>query len=392
MALKTFVLFFAFVLAALADECEDYSYAPSAAASIADEGSQLEKGSNFQNAYDILSRILGSYQTNSRDQIYYGLSSENYYAVFDCASPAYSLSEFCSNGRTFVFVVRDFDFFQDGFLHYYRVRQNGFLENRPFADSTVVFTTTAQVWYQQGDGWTDYYEIAEGTRGKSYANSFSDGVAGADRLPSEPCGPCLTGSYPVPIALSWGNGNAPDGSEAISVGDIEAVAKYLIGIITGMTEEIILEAYVGYSNQYFYSVGDCRSKSIKDCTDNWILYARNDFVFGTDSLNTVLLDSDGDFDSQPSASSEEFPTTERPWYIQQNGWADPFTAVTTGNSVRSFSVYFNGGVAASEITLGPDDTCVYGRNGIYETSFYCSAEKLLLSVSLVLLSLVFALF
>ena len=73
------------------------------------------------------------------------------------------------------------------------------------------------------------------------------------------------------------------------------------------------------------------------------------------------------FASQPSASSEEFLTTDRPWYIQQNGWADPFTAVTTGNIVRSFSADFYGGVAASEMTLGPNNTCVDGRNGIYET-------------------------
>jgi len=145
-------------------------------------------------------------------------------------------------------------------------------------------------------------------------------------------------------------------------------AQNMISGIRSMTEEIFIEVFVGFWNGDFYSIGDCRS-STQNCTNpGYNLFFRNAALIGNNSLVTIHLNLDGNVDSDQKIG-DIFPTTERPWFVIQNGWTSTYTSTTTGWTVRAYSQAFKYGIAAGEVQLSSTGDCYLGRNGQYSSGY-----------------------
>jgi len=325
-------------------------------------------------------------------EFYYGLASGNFYSVVDCHSPGYIGSTACVPGTRFTFTARNFVFFKDQVIHFWRTDGNGNLVGTSFGKGTATYDPTGRPWFLQGSGWTGtYFTYENGVLGKTYYKSFSGGVAGGDRYPSEPCSACLMGSFPVPWSAYW-SAHQAGGASLTTVVQIQDYARDMIAAVRSYTDEIFSEIHVGFENNVSYTLADCNHANQK-CRPGYYFYARNDFVYGNQSLIRYHLDINGRLDASGQMVIESFWPHAQPWYIISDGWTDLYTSATSGTVVRSFSLSFDGGVASANLhqftSLG---FCYKGRNGDYPPGYYTSGgNQLAAAIPLALLGLLFRL-
>jgi hypothetical protein len=106
----------------------------------------------------------------------------------------------------------------------------------------------------------------------------------------------------------------------------------------------LVNLYVGFKNNDFYMVKNCKSKlnidSVSYCKTNsfsYLAYIRNSKVFGGSLLRNIYgIDSSGNLDSTKIATeSSNYNATERAWYKIRNGYTD-VQSFASGGSGRSF--------------------------------------------------------
>jgi hypothetical protein len=375
-------------------ECLDNSYAPDAARALA-VVSNLETGNNAANAFNQMWPIFNAI-TGPRVSLFYGISSNgNFYTLEDCSSPVFNGYSPCAGQAGLVFGWKSWQAYGDNMIHYFAVTPEGTVNT--FANQLVAvgpFFVTSQHWFRPlRSGWNDG-ELAPGSPllsvdGTVYNAGFVTGSAGANRFNGEACGSCLTGSFP--FAWSPGYAQIPTGSRATTEEEVQVAGKAIIDYVRGMTEEIFLEAYVGFDDGTFYDIGDCRH-SAHGCPANstYVFFIRNDDVYPPGRLNEVYTDPEGVF-TTPVFVEDDYDPRIRPWYILGNGWSR-FVSETTNETILGFSADFQGGVVASEINLGIRGTCEEGRNGEYDPSFYCAGNSLVATLAFVFASLAVMMF
>jgi hypothetical protein len=330
-------------------------------------------------------------------EIFNAFDDDDFNGIINCMNVFSNSNPICGAGGN-VFLRRSFSSYGDTFLRQYAIVNGQIdLNAAELAQGTTPFFPTEQFYYNT-QGWS-FIPDRQGDR--IYVESFDNGIGAAIRDFAEVCGSCLRGSLPVPFSTAYAAVALGATSPTTNDG-IEVQAQSLINVMKGMTDEIFVEAYVGYSNSEFYGIGDCRSRT-QSCPDErqgpdnevvvYAYYVRAESYFGNPDLHTLFLNDRGENITEATRGDPYDPTV-RPWFVNGTGWAPSFTSATTGRQVRSYSVAFNGGgVTAAEIELDHNGLCFAGRNGQYEPSFYCSsAEKVVMSLSLVFLAIVFALF
>jgi hypothetical protein len=318
--------------------------------------SNLETGTNFANA---LSQLWSAYTASSNPngvELYYGLSSGNWYALANCLSPVMAGSLMCNGKSQYVFIVRNTKKFGDQFRRAYNTDDDGSLVGGPFYQTKVAYNPTTRPWYQSGFGWTSPYTYAgSGYTGVTYYHSFDGGVAGGDRYGGEPCSACLTGSFPIPWAVSWA-ARQSGGESLFTVTQVQDYAQEMIATVRGFTSEVFLSVYIGFSNGYYYGISDCRNENVDCVGQGFLLSTRNDVVFGNDSLVQYQLDRQGRIISAEKYFDSYDPRT-RPFYTQGQGWG----AVTSVGDlkVRSYSAILDGAVTAASVPLTSSGRCFY---------------------------------
>jgi len=112
-----------------------------------------------------------------------------------------------------------------------------------------------------------------------------------------------------------------------------------------------MNSYIGFDNNDFYMIKDCRHE-LTYCnrvesweafgSPNFLAYVRNSFIFGTPERFIFVLDDSGVM-GQFLEVTGEYPTTERTWYSQDDGWGESYkfasTQITTGASSCEVDVY-----------------------------------------------------
>jgi hypothetical protein len=266
----------------------------------------------------------------------------------------------CEGGSQYIFVAVNSAAFKNGYMNAYKTDGAGKLVGTAYAKSTTAYDPRTQPWFKSGSGWVD--------GSATYYESFTGGVAAADRLSTEPCGPCLTGSLPLAWSMYWAAHEA-DGVGITTMAGIISYGQKILKAINAMTSEIFPVVYVGFSNGDFYAISDCRDTNQACPKAGWYLEYVNAAVVGNTSIGFLQLDVNGKVTGTPTFSTDEFPTTQRPWYTIQNGWTDPYADFTTGITLRTFSASFKFGVAAADTYVSNTGSCYIGRNGVYPDGY-----------------------
>ena len=346
-----------------ADECLTFSWASSQVDQLAAQGTDLEKGTNFANALSQLWSVFSSSSDPQRSELYYGLSSGNFYSVANCFSQDYANAPVCAGGTHYIFTARNAKYFGDAKLHAFKTDGNGKIVGNAYYASASAYDPRVRPWYQQGSGWTDAYTFSDGTTGVSYYHSFDGGVAGGDRVGSDQCGPCLEGSFPIPWSLTWAAAQS-GGANIQTLFGIQTYAQGMIAHVKTFSTEIFKEVFIGFDNGNYYAIGDCRN-AVEGCKhEGYKLYTRNVYVFNNDSLVSFQLDTSGKIASKASYGKSYDPRV-RPWYIQGQGWTATYLSSTTNTYVKAYSQQLSGGVASATISVDSQGSCFQGRNAMY---------------------------
>eukprot|EP01088_Endostelium_zonatum_P009923 TRINITY_DN23242_c0_g1_i1.p1 TRINITY_DN23242_c0_g1~~TRINITY_DN23242_c0_g1_i1.p1 ORF type:complete len:431 (+),score=19.35 TRINITY_DN23242_c0_g1_i1:2-1294(+) len=301
-----------------------------------------------------------------------GFPSGSLFGIQQCAI----YSEACSNvnGDPFYAFMVSPSFNQDSLLRFYRV---GDRTGSYYFDPTVIasggdfsYVPSTRPWWAANNTWSVPYEFTVGRiQSRTYVlQPYTNGVRiFSDRIPNEPCSPCLSRSPCVALA-NYMSSNAPveSWSNVTNLTGIQNILRIMLlnYLVPWQLQETINSLGLGFANNDFYLITDCFASpinaSIPECqTGRYFAEVRNTAYFGDDSLHAFpVINSKGDLGSARN-ENRTFPTTQRPWYQRGLGWTDPFRTANTATGrtfvSRSYSRWVYGGVVAAN--LNTDRIC-----------------------------------
>ena len=246
------------------------------------------------------------------------------------------------------------------------LNSSGGISGSAFWTSPTAYDTVNRPWYIKANGWDQYTSFSGTGYEYSFSVSFTGGVLAGVREPLEPCNACLTHSFARAAPSLF----VADPSLHIGVGvttpqGVEDVTKLLVAFVKKMPDfpDQFRNFYFGTDDGSYYSIYNCKWPDyVPICTGagpggsnlTWFANIKNVNVpgYSTDGRrDRRALDNNGAITGVMTGSSSVFDTVNRPWFLQRNGWTQPFTGATAGSMNRGYAAEFTGGVVVSDVAV-----------------------------------------
>jgi len=366
LALLFTVLLLAVVATNAADDCLDVSVAQQITQAYynsiyGQNAVQPTTAAQIQSTVQSLRAVLSSFTSPYALDLSVGFSNNDYYSVQYCGT--FPTLQCLSTGSEYIIAVVNSAIFGDQFTRYYSFNANGSANlNTPvFTDQTAYYPTT-RPWFNV-TGWSAPYNfLVTGTNfgsSRGYVLRSGDFRILSERVPSEPCNSALSRSPAVQVA-PYLTDNVAAASTVANTQDVAENVAYLLSVLKTFQQGLSLVAVgVGYNTNDVYNVIDCLTYGSivpePECRiSRYIAQVRNTRLYGTDRAYIYALNADTASNLQNSVflsaarDAGQYITTTRPWYLQGNGWTEPYNFANGGILARTFASSFNGGVVFAD--------------------------------------------
>jgi hypothetical protein len=359
-------------VAVSADVCRNNSYAPGAAWALAAQN-LAGCADDGQCAVSAVFAVANNQTSPFWWNIYAAASDGKFVMIKNCRLQESTSNAFCMSSSTHFYVayVKAAD---EMYRSVWALDEAGMIVGTgPIGTESNAYDPLQRPWYIQattsGEGWTNVSTFASGGSGITYVLPVDVGVIAVDRTMRESCGPCLDNSVAVSSATTLATSRLNFVAGVNSAAGVDQVIMYIHKLVMRQQENrhSLIALYLGLSNNDFYMVQNCHlpeTMNSANCMaanatgNQYLAYVRNTAVFSDDVRHIWALDENGVGSGEELTPSSTYLTTQRPWYLTQDGWADEYIFASNNKPGRTFTASFNGGVVGADYSYAePCEAC-----------------------------------
>ncbi len=225
--------------------------------------------------------------------LYVGYSNDDFYMINSCVANTVSAPPVCSGNMQIIVTVVNYDVFGDYKRRAFSVDGQGnvnwnnllggctpltlvsskitlkILLTNPYylnLGTEQEYYATERPWYNV-TGWTDPYAFAPPAtyQGQTLVSRNSGYTLGADRIYSEPCGPCLTQSHAVAPTFHLSQINLASWRAMTTVNQVkEALVKFQKDIFMSFPSKTLFQLLVAFDNGDSLLLAKCANDPTAD--------------------------------------------------------------------------------------------------------------------------------